>query len=134
MNVDKIKWSHWTKGTPTEIISSLKIHKPLVQVIWVEHAWQKHRNPKPIRETKPSKQVDEKKLSYYKTVWSITERNACKLKDNNLRGKHYHLDHIVPISYGYKHSIKPSVIGALKNIRIITMKENFKKNRRFVTL
>lgn len=37
------------------------------------------------------------------------------------------MDHIVPISYGYKNSIKPELIGSLENLRIIPHIQNFEK-------
>ncbi|WP_277496565.1 hypothetical protein [Elizabethkingia anophelis] len=68
-----------------------------------------------------------KKYIYYVKVWMETEKNAVRLPNIHLRGVNYHLDHITPISYGYKHNIEPELIGSLCNIRIITREENLYK-------
>lgn len=48
---------------------------------------------------------DLRKYIYYIKVWVETENNAVKLPNIHLRGVNYHLDHITPISYGYKNNI-----------------------------
>lgn len=107
MNVDKIKWHHSTIG--------------------VTHVW-------PLICVKPEKKVNHAKIDYYKQVWYHTEKNAHKLHNITKRGQEYHIDHIVPISYGFKKGIDPKRIGGIKNLRIISWKENFNKNRMFTTL
>lgn len=71
--------------------------------------------------------MSEKKL-YYKKVWELTEKNCKKIKDIHLRGENFHLDHIIPISFGFKYYINEEIIASEKNIRIITKKNNFLKN------
>jgi hypothetical protein len=121
MNVDKIKWYHSINGQPIHLFP---INRPTdVTVQQTE-----------VVETPKRKQKDPVRIAYYKEVWRITERNASKIKNIGLRGSDYHLDHIIPISYGFKHTIKPTVIGGVKNLRIITRMENFKKNSRFLII
>jgi hypothetical protein len=70
------------------------------------------------------------KNKYYKKVWEITNKNALLLNNIKQRGfKTFHIDHIVPISYGLKHNIKEELIGSLENIRLIYYKDNMKKGK-----
>ena len=46
----------------------------------------------------------------------------------HLRGKDFHIDHIVPISAGYKFGIPYTEIGNINNLRMLSKKDNFKKN------
>ena len=86
-------------------------------------------NFKTIRsKIKLSYKKDLEKFLYYFKVWQLTEENATNLKDISNRGKDYHIDHIIPISYGYKYNINPSFIGSLDNLQLISKKENFSKN------
>lgn len=70
----------------------------------------------------------EKKL-YYAMVWEVTESQPLYVLENfDKRGwKSYHLDHIYPISMGYKEKIPPDKIGNIKNLRFIYFEENIKK-------
>ena len=71
------------------------------------------------------------KAKYYKECWEETERNASSLEGIEKRGfKKYDIDHIVPISYGYKNNIPPNLIGSLGNLRIISNDENKEKGMR----
>lgn len=146
MNVDKIFFKHdelKIRELKKEVArnegidySYLWTKPPSPVVQFVKFRW-KHRE-EPVITTEVSqakvKVKNPLKVKYYEEVWQITERNAPKVKNIHLRGQDYHIDHIVPISYGFKKGIKPSVIGGLKNLRIITRQENFKKNCQFVTL
>ena len=68
------------------------------------------------------------KAKYYKQCWEETEKNAPLLDGIEKRCfKKYDIDHIVPISYGYKNNISPKLIGSLKNLRIISNDENKEK-------
>jgi hypothetical protein len=68
------------------------------------------------------------KQNYYKSVWNITNSNSNKLPNIENRGfKSFHIDHIVPISYGYKNNINPQLIGSIDNLVLIGFKENTKK-------
>ena len=60
-------------------------------------------------------------------VWIYTEKEAHKVDNINLRSINYHLDHIIPIQYGFVNYIPPKIIGIYKNLNIITAKENFTK-------
>ena len=64
---------------------------------------------------------------YWFVVWEITERNAAQVAGIEKRGAAFHLDHIVPILYGYEHNISPHLIGGLDNLRIISRAENMRK-------
>ena len=70
----------------------------------------------------------EKKI-YYAKVWILTEANdLTKLKNHSKRGfRRYHLDHVYPISQGFKNDIPPEVIANIKNIKFIPAKKNLKK-------
>ena len=85
-------------------------------------------NFKTIRsKIKLSYKKDLEKFLYYFKVWQLTEENATNLKDISNRGKDYHIDHIIPISYGYKYNIDFSIIGSLSNLQLISKKDNFNK-------
>ena len=70
----------------------------------------------------------EKKI-YYAKVWILTEGNdLSKLKNHSKRGfKRYHLDHIYPISQGFKNDIPPEAISDMRNLKFIPAKKNLKK-------
>ena len=70
----------------------------------------------------------EKKL-YYAMVWEVTEQQPLYILENSdKRGwKNYHIDHIYPISMGYKDKIPPEKIGNIKNLRFIHYTENLDK-------
>jgi hypothetical protein len=91
-------------------------------------------NPK-LKKRKLNKIKDLEKRLYYLKVWYITETQPLsKLKNSEKRcffGKScYHLDHIYPISLGFKNKIPPEVIGNIKNIRFIPAKENMDKGNK----
>lgn len=66
-------------------------------------------------------------MKYYLKVWEITESNAATLLNIELRGKHFCMDHIVPIIYGYRKGICPENLGGVENLQIIPVKENLSK-------
>ena len=74
-----------------------------------------------------------KKL-YYIEVWIATEKNdLTKLKYHDKRAfRGYHLDHIFPISEGYKRNIPVAVISDINNLRFVHFRVNLKK-RNMVT-
>lgn len=131
INVAKIKWLH----VPAAIIEAKNaidtygmsidnfLPKPSVIVIW--------KNDLTVQREKKSNQ---RKIDYYKEVWYYTEKNANKLHNISLRGQEYHIDHIVPISYGFKKGIDPKKIGGIKNLRVVSKQENFRKSSRFTAL
>lgn len=67
--------------------------------------------------------------SYLYTLKVITESNinCIGLKDINKRGKDYHLDHIIPISYGFQKGIDHKLISSKVNLQILTSTENILK-------
>ena len=67
------------------------------------------------------------KWIYYYNVWIETEKNAHNLENIEKRGKHYSIDHVIPITYGYSNKICPLKIGGFKNLRVICSIENIKK-------
>ena len=83
--------------------------------------------PKIKRKIKNIKDLD-KKL-YYAMVWEVTEQQPLYILENSdKRGwKNYHLDHIYPISMGYKEKIPPEEVGNIKNLRFIHYTENLDK-------
>lgn len=76
---------------------------------------------------------------YSQRVRSITEqqyrKHKNKINPNNLkRGTtQYHLDHIIPIWYGFKHNIDPRKISNISNLRIIWWKENLTRYKTKLT-
>lgn len=75
-----------------------------------------------------------KKDAYYKKVRRITEQQPLHLLEHHeKRAAHYHtneayhLDHIIPISYGFINDIPPEIIGDISNLRFIPWLENVKK-------
>ena len=83
--------------------------------------------PKIKQKIKNIKDLD-KKL-YYAMVWEVTEQQPLYILENSdKRGwKNYHLDHIYPISMGYKDKILPEKMGNIKNLRFIHYTENLDK-------
>lgn len=73
--------------------------------------------------------------AYYLKVRSISESQKLEtLENHEKRGKYnYHLDHIIPIIYGFENGIPPEVIGGISNLRFIPAKENLSKNRKLVS-
>lgn len=66
--------------------------------------------------------------SYRDKVWEETNKHKNEIVGIEKRGfKTYHIDHIIPISYGYKNNICPKIIGGKSNIRMLHYKENMKK-------
>ena len=83
--------------------------------------------PKIKQKIKNIKDLD-KKL-YYAMVWEVTEQQPLYILENSdKRGwKNHHLDHIYPISMGYKEKIPPEKVGNIKNLRFIHYTENLNK-------
>ena len=65
---------------------------------------------------------------YWFVVWNLTEQNSVFVPKIELRGKGVHLDHIVPISYGFENNINPHLIASTDNLQIIPAKDNLKKS------
>lgn len=65
---------------------------------------------------------------YWFVVWEITEKNAHKVQDIHTRGAQFHLDHIIPIQYGFENNINPHIIGSHLNLQMLPAKENLKKS------
>lgn len=78
-----------------------------------------------------------KKEKYYKTVKRITEsQDLSSLENYDKRGRAgihgaYHLDHIIPISYGLFNDIDPYIIGHISNLRFIPAIDNIKKGAKY---
>ena len=85
------------------------------------------KHPKIKQKIKNIKDLD-KKL-YYAMVWEVTEQQPLYILENSdKRGwKNHHLDHIYPISMGYKEKIPPEKVGNIKNLRFIHYTENLDK-------
>ena len=71
------------------------------------------------------------KRRYIELCWFYTDLNSVNIPGVEKRGfKGFHIDHIVPISYGFKCGILPSVIGSLENLRMLHHSENCLKGSR----
>ena len=82
-------------------------------------------HPKIKQKIKNIKDLD-KKL-YYAMVWEVTE-------NFDKRGwRNHHLDHIYPISMGFKEKIPPKKVGNIKNLRFIPYTENLDKGFKVTT-
>jgi hypothetical protein len=89
------------------------------------------KNPK-LKKKKLHLIKDLDKRLYYLKVWFVTESQPLHtLKNYNKRCfkcfNGYHLDHIYSIHEGFKNKIPPEVIGDLKNLRFIPIKQNMRK-------
>lgn len=89
--------------------------------------------PKIKQKIKNIKDLD-KKL-YYAMVWEVTESQPLHILENfDKRGwKNHHLDHIYPISMGFKEKIPPEKVGNIKNLRFIPYTENLDKGFKVTT-
>ncbi len=69
--------------------------------------------------------IPTKGKGYSRLVWEITELNAPKVDGINKRNFYrWHLDHIIPISFGFEHNISPLLIGSIENLQVITRDKN----------
>ena len=84
------------------------------------------------KKVKVSYKEDLEKFLYYYKVYELTECNAPKLKNIDRRGHSFHIDHIIPLKYAYEHGIDYSIVGNLKNLQVISKKDNFTKGN-FIT-
>lgn len=67
---------------------------------------------------------------YKKEVIRITKNQPLHLLENyHKRGRKYHLDHILSIKFGFDNQIHPNIIGHIKNLRIISSRDNLTKNK-----
>ena len=76
----------------------------------------------------------EGKEKYYKRVRRLTEQQPLHLLENfEKRGRldtgegAYHLDHIVPVSYGWINGIPEEIIADISNLRFIPGRDNIIK-------
>lgn len=76
---------------------------------------------------------------YKSIVWKLTNRNYRQNKDRiNPNGYHrttggdgYHLDHIIPIHYGFINGILPTIIADVDNLQMLTWRENISKGNKY---
>lgn len=68
---------------------------------------------------------------YYSEVWNITEKNFKRykhlIKDSDLRGNNFHLDHNFSVSEGFRYGVPAHIIGHVTNLRILPSSENCSK-------
>lgn len=77
---------------------------------------------------------------YHREVWKLSNYSYNKYKEiinpkNYKRGRiktKYHIDHIIPVIYGYLNKIKIEYMAHYRNLRIITMNKNLKKGYKMV--
>ena len=118
-NKNKIKKG---KNTPKSSLHKRKTDKIRYSIRKITKKY-----PKIKQKIKNIKDLD-KKL-YYAMVWEVTEQQPLYILENSdKRGwKNHHLDHIYPISMGYKEKIPPEKVGNIKNLRFIHYTENLDK-------
>jgi len=80
----------------------------------------------------------ETKDNYYRAVRRLTENQPLHLLENHEKRAHrkntkdaYHLDHIIPISYGWVQGIPPETIADISNLRFVTWFENQTKTNKY---
>ncbi len=125
--LNKIRFRHWMPTDKQEYHpfvpsdwTAYRVENE-IKIQWVDNAVEKNTV------------VNSDKRLYYRLVWEHTNRNAVHLANYNLRGFHnYHVDHIFPISKGFKEGILPSIIGGIDNLQMLPWRENFRKAARVV--
>lgn len=85
-----------------------------------------------IKRRKLTSIKDLEKRLYYIKVWCLTESQPLHVLRNHDKRcfkcfNGYHLDHKYPISGGFYNKIPPEVIGDLKNLRFIPIRQNMRK-------
>jgi hypothetical protein len=91
-----------------------------------------------IKRRKLTSIKDLEKRLYYIKVWCLTESQPLHVLRNHdkrcFRGKNcYHLDHIIPIIYGYINKIPTEKIGGMSNLRFIRSEVNMRKGYKLTT-
>ena len=121
-NKNRRKNSKNSKNTPKSSLHKRKTDKIRYLIRKITKKY-----PKIKQKIKNIKDLD-KKL-YYAIVWEVTEQQPLYILENSdKRGwKNHHLDHIYPISMGYKEKIPPEKVGNIKNLRFIHYTENLDK-------
>ena len=66
---------------------------------------------------------------YYNRVKYLTELNAPKVPNINMRGEEYQLDHKISIAYGLENSIPAEHIAHIDNLQVIPTHTNQSKGR-----
>jgi len=109
-------------GTPCEEHYDPDVHSPFLE----EEEDEEEEDKIPAR-SEPTK--TELWKIYKKLVWELTEEQPIHtLPNSERRGfRDYHLDHIVPIKYGWKKGINPHLIASIDNLRFIPYQENMEK-------
>lgn len=73
-------------------------------------------------------------VSYRRKVYAVTKKQPLETLENfDKRGRGnngYHVDHIVSVFDGFKNDIDPSIIGNIKNLRMLLGIENVSKGPR----
>lgn len=65
---------------------------------------------------------------YKRSAWAATEKVAPFVKGIHTRGfKKNHIDHIVPISFGFKNKIPLNLIASADNLEMLPHRENMNK-------
>jgi|TARA_Y100000310_G_scaffold54421_2_gene49884 hypothetical protein len=74
--------------------------------------------------------IEELKRKYYSKVISITKKQDITILPNHKkRGKYkWELDHIIPISHGWRKKISPYTIGDISNLQMLPWRENLLKS------
>lgn len=72
--------------------------------------------------------IDE--LLYMGKVYDLTESNCSIVNGIEKRGADYHLDHIVPVRYGYKKQIPIELMASAENLQILSKTDNIKKGNK----
>lgn len=78
--------------------------------------------------------TDEREL-YKRMVWKLTERSYNQFlhminPDLTPRDQNWHLDHILPISFGFSNAVPPFLIASPVNLQIIPASANQSKGNR----
>jgi hypothetical protein len=79
--------------------------------------------------------LPEKEL-YYKNVWRYTYKQPLSNLENYRpeRKNGYAIDHIYPISHGFKNKIPYELIGDISNLQMLLFRENESKSDKIITI
>ena len=132
-NIEKIKQTCLERYGVDNFRKSIEMKN----MIWSEEAKQKSLITKINNGNATDwSKYDKNDWNYYRFhVWKLTEvnyKNNIEIINPNLhqRSKNgFHLDHIVPIIIGFEMGIDIDIIASIKNLQILTAKDNITKNR-----
>lgn len=138
LNVDKIKFSHQIIIRPVRLTKQAPSNSTLLDLLPIQQPILLTLPDPPVEPLEPPKPERRKKKNspwrqYKRKVWLLTEAVAHLIPGIETRGfQKNHIDHMVSLSYGFKHNIPAEEIAHLNNLRMLPHRENMKKGRKCV--